>query len=180
MKKTDVRSMSLIALMTALMCIFGPMSVPIGPVPVSLTVLTVYLAAYILGMKRGSLAYLLYLLLGLAGLPVLSGYSGGLGKLLGPTGGYLIGFLPMAMLSGYAVERFPSRLLLQLCGMLLGLFVCYGLGTVWLSVAAGISLGKAFTLGVLPFLAFDIGKLAIAVLVGRAVRQRMQQSLAFS
>ena len=79
------------AIMTAVMCILGPLSIPIGPVPITLTNLAIYLAMYILGTKRGSAAVCLYLLIGLAGLPVFSGFTGGPGKLLGPTGGYLIG-----------------------------------------------------------------------------------------
>jgi len=77
MKYLDIRNMALIAVMTALMCIFGPMSIPIGAVPISLTPLLVYLSAYVLGMKSGTVAYLVYLLIGFVGVPVMSGYGGG-------------------------------------------------------------------------------------------------------
>ena len=95
MKYLDIRNMALIAVMTALMCIFGPMSIPIGAVPISLTPLLVYLSAYVLGMKSGTVAYLVYLLIGFVGVPVMSGYSGGPAKILGPTGGYLLAFIPL-------------------------------------------------------------------------------------
>ena len=77
------------ALMTAIICILGPLSLPIGPVPVSLTNLAIYLTMYILDWKAGTIAYCLYMLIGLIGLPVFSGFAGGPGKLFGPTGGYI-------------------------------------------------------------------------------------------
>ena len=91
--KTNVREMALIALMAAVTCILGPLSVPIGVVPISLTNFAIYLAIYVLGCRRGTISYIVYLLLGLVGLPVFSGFSSGVGKLFGPTGGYLIGFI---------------------------------------------------------------------------------------
>ena len=88
--------------MTAVTCILGPLAIPIGPVPVSLTPLAVFLSVYILGTKGGTLAYLLYLLIGAVGVPVFSGFTGGLGKLAGPTGGYLVGFILMALIPSLA------------------------------------------------------------------------------
>ncbi len=95
---TRTYTMTSTALMTAVTCILGPLAIPIGPVPVSLTPLAVFLSVYILGTKRGTIAYLLYLLIGAVGVPVFSGFTGGLGKLAGPTGGYLIGFILMALI----------------------------------------------------------------------------------
>ena len=119
MKRLDIRNMALIAVMTALMCIFGPMSIPIGAVPFSLTPLLVYLAAYILGMRNGTVAYLVYLLIGFVGVPVMSGYSGGPAKILGPTGGYLMAFILMALMTGFVVERFYQNVPLQAVVMFL-------------------------------------------------------------
>lgn len=176
-EKTDIQSMCLMAVMTAVMCIFGPMSVPIGPVPISLTVLTVYLAVYVLGMKRGTIAYGVYLLLGFIGLPVLSGYSGGAGKVFGPTGGYLIGFIFMALLSGWAIDHFYRNIALQFAGMAAGLVVCYVFGTVWLANLTGMGFQKAMEVGVLPFVAFDLLKIVCAILMGRPIRNRLKHFL---
>ena len=92
--------MALIAVMAAITCILGPLSIPIpvSPVPISLTNLAIYLTVCLLGWKFGTISYLIYLLIGIAGLPVFSSFSSGFAKLLGPTGGYLIGFIPMALL----------------------------------------------------------------------------------
>lgn len=90
-RKTSTYAMVVTALMAAVTCILAPLSVPIGPVPISLTNFAIYLSLYLLDWKKGTLSYLIYLLLGLVGLPVFSGFTGGLAKLAGPTGGYIIG-----------------------------------------------------------------------------------------
>jgi len=130
-----VQTMSLIGLMTALTCVLGPLAIPLpfSPVPISFTNLAVYLAVYVLGMKAGAVSYLVYLLLGMAGLPVFSGFTGGFGKLAGPTGGYLIGFIFMAVISGFFIDHFPGKKLFHAAGMVLGTGVCYLFGTSWLS-----------------------------------------------
>ena len=104
-EKNNIRSITETALMAAALCILGPLSVPIGPVPISLTNFTIYLFLYLLDTKQVSIAYLVYMLLGLVGLPVFSGYTGGVPKLFGPTGGYLIGFLPMAVAGGLILQK---------------------------------------------------------------------------
>ena len=93
---------TLTGLMTAAICIVGPFSLPlpVSPVPVTLTNFTIYIAVYVLGLKAGTVSCLIYLCLGAAGLPVFSSFSGGIGKLAGPTGGYLIGFLFLALIQG--------------------------------------------------------------------------------
>lgn len=97
------------ALMAAVTCILAPLSVPIGPVPISLTNFAIYLSLYLLDWKKGTLSYLIYLLLGLVGLPVFSGFTGGLAKLAGPTGGYIIGFIPMAIIAGIVIDKFTNH-----------------------------------------------------------------------
>ena len=100
-----IRQMAMIAVITAITCVLAPMSIPIGPVPISLTNLVIYFGLYVLGTKNGTISYLIYLLIGLVGLPVFSGFTGGPGKLFGPTGGYLIGFIPMVSLSTFSMQN---------------------------------------------------------------------------
>ena len=104
--------MTVTALMTAITCILAPMAlpIPVSPVPISLTNLVIFFMAYILGTKLSVVSYVLYLLLGTVGLPVFSGFTGGVGKLLGPTGGYLIGFIFLAAIAGFFVEKFPAKI----------------------------------------------------------------------
>ena len=100
-----VKDMTLTAVMAALICIAGPLTIAAGPVPLSLATFAFMLAGAVLGKKRGTAAVGLYLLIGIIGVPVFSGFSGGFQKLAGVTGGYLVGYLPCAFLTGLGAER---------------------------------------------------------------------------
>lgn len=173
MEKNHVRNMAAIAAMTALMCVLGPLSVPVGPVPFSFQVFVVYLSVYALGARRGTLAVVLYLLIGFVGLPVFSGFAGGAGKLLGPTGGFLVGFIPLAAISGWFIDRSESGVV-QFAGMLLGLAVLYLFGAAWLSKVADLGFDKCMAVAVYPFIPVDVLKISLAVLLGRVLRRRLR------
>lgn len=177
-KKISVSEMALIAVMAAVTCIMGPLSIPIpfSVVPISLTNLAVYLAIYVLGCRRGTLSYLVYLLLGLVGVPVFSGFSGGVGKLFGPTGGYLLGFIFMALICGWAIDHFSCKLVPSFIGMLLGTVVCYAFGTAWLAYQANLTFMAALAAGVLPFIPGDLAKMVIAAVLGLQIRRRLAQA----
>lgn len=171
--KTAAGKITMVALMSAVLCLMGPLSIPIGPVPISLTNLALYLVLYILGWKMGTLAYLVYLLIGLVGVPVFSGFSGGPMKLFGPTGGYLIGFLPMAVLLGLFLEKHFRRRLLCILLLEAATWIPYLMGTVWLSMSTGMSFFAALTVGVLIFLPVDLIKMVLAALIGPILRTRL-------
>lgn len=97
--------------------------------------------------------------------PVFSGFTGGLGKLMGPTGGYLIGFIPMALIAGLFIEKFDSKVM-HFVGMALGTIVCYAFGTAWFCYLAGVGLHKALAACVIPFLPGDTIKIVISLFVG--------------
>lgn len=174
MKNLSLRQLTITAIMSAIMCILGPLSVPIGPVPVSLTVLFVFFSIYLLGTKLGTLSYIVYLLLGLVGLPVFSGFAGGPAKLFGPTGGYLIGFIPVCIVSGLIIDKAAGKWYMEFAGMLIGLLILYAFGTAWLSFQAHMSFSQALAAGVIPFVVFDIIKLVLAMLLGRTLRVRLK------
>ena len=168
------RDMTLVAVMAALLCVAGPMSVSIGPIPLSLASFAVYLAGAVLGAKRGTLAVAIYLLLGLVGVPVFSGFSGGFQKLVGVTGGYLAGYLPCALITGLAVkpESPESTPLWRLPAfMALGTAVLYLIGTAWFMLQTKNSLAASMGLCVIPFLPGDAVKIAAASLLARPVRR---------
>lgn len=171
----NTKHLALTGLMAAVICILGPISlpIPVSPVPVSLGFFAVYLTVYILGMKMGSVSVLIYVLLGFVGLPVFTGFSGGIGKVLGPTGGYIIGYLFMTPIIGFFVDKWKKNYVLIVLGMLLGTTVCYLFGTLWLAYQGGMSFSAALAAGVLPFIPADIVKLILAVLVGEPVRRRL-------
>ncbi|MDE6893304.1 MAG: biotin transporter BioY [Lachnospiraceae bacterium] len=169
------KHLALTGLMAAVLCLLGPISlpIPVSPVPVSLGFFAVYLTVYILGMKMGSVSVLIYVLMGFVGVPVFTGFSGGIGKVLGPTGGYIIGYLFMAPIIGFFVDKWKTNYILIVLGMLLGTAVCYLFGTLWLAYQGGMSFSAALAAGVLPFIPADIVKLILAVLVGEPVRRRL-------
>ena len=153
--------MAAVALMTAVTCVLGPLAIPIvvSPVPLSLTNLVLFLSLYILKTKKALISYLIYLLLGIAGLPVFSGFSGGLGKLAGPTGGYLVGFIFMILVSGFFVERFANKRLICAGALVLGALVCNIFGTVWLCWQLKVDFGAGLAMGVIPYLPGDSAKI---------------------
>lgn len=176
-KKVSTKTLALTGVMTAVTCIVGPVSIPlpISPVPVSLTNFAVYLSVYVLGMKKGTISYCIYLLTGFVGLPVFSAFSGGPAKLLGPTGGYLIGFIFMALISGMMADRTNSRIFCFL-GMVLGTAVCYLFGTLWLAYQTGISFEAALAAGVLPFIFGDIIKIILVIPAGERIRNQLRRA----
>lgn len=169
------KELTLTALMAAVICVLGPLSVPLpfSPVPISLTMMGIYLAVYAVGMWRAVAAVLVYLLLGLVGLPVFSGFTGGPAKLLGPTGGYLIGFLFTALISGFFMDRFWKNRVISAVGMILGIGAAYLFGTAWLAYVAGLTFGEALAAGVIPYIGFDLVKIAALVIVGPELKQAL-------
>lgn len=173
--KQHLYSMTITAVMAAVTCVISPFSLNIGPIPLSLCPLVLYFSAYLLGWKGGGLSCLVYLLLGAVGLPVFSGFSGGLAKLVGPTGGYIVGFLPMVMVVGFFVTVSHHRLI-HFLGMVLGTAVLYGLGTAWFCFQSQTPFLEALGLCVFPFLAGDGIKMALALAMGPLLRDRLKRA----
>ena len=170
-KKSNVYQMAIIGVMAAVICILGPLSIPIGVVPISFTNLAIYFVLYTLGMKKGTISYIIYMLIGFVGLPVFSNFSSGPSKLLGPTGGYIIGFIFMALIAGFFIDKFFDKWYLCFVGMVLGTAVCYVFGTTWLSYQANIPASKALAAGVIPFIPGDLVKILIASFIGPQIRK---------
>lgn len=175
--KSTVTGLAHVGLSTAITCILGPIAVvlPFSPVPVSFGLLAVFLSTCLLTAKSGLFTCLIYLLLGFIGLPVFSGFQGGAGVLLGPTGGYLLGyvFIPLCALP-FSRKNNPLKRILP--GMLTGLILCYVCGTLWLMHQTGIRLGEAFLIGTLPYIPIDIIKLCFAYVTAKAVRKRLRKA----
>ncbi|WP_458406628.1 biotin transporter BioY [Anaerotignum sp.] len=171
MKTNDL---TCIALMTAVLCILAPISVPIPVSSVSLTLATfvLYLMAYILSPRQALAAVGLYLLLGAVGLPVFSGYMAGVSRFVAPGGGYLIGYLFLTGISGWFVQKY-SDLSLQIFGMFLGTLVMYIIGTFWMAVSTGISFLTALPAGMLVFLPLDTLKIILSVSIGRKIQKHI-------
>ncbi len=173
--KGKIYTITSCAIVTALMCIFGPMSVPIGVIPISLTNLVIYFAIYILGWKGSTISYVVYMLLGLVGLPVFSGFQGGPAKLVGPTGGYLLGFIFITIIAGLCFDKTKGkvRIPVTIAGMLVSTAITYFFGTVWFMAQTGNDLATSLGLCVFPFIPFDIAKMVIATMIGMPVRKAL-------
>lgn len=189
-----------IALMAALQCIISPFAItlPFSPVPISLATLMLYVSAYILGKEKSVISCGIYLLIGLVGLPVFSGFTGGIGKVLGPTGGYMLGYLFLVYISGWFIEKWSGgsekkysdsryidsrngmsrcvKYLMQGFGMALGTAVCYLIGSLWLAYQSKMSIIAALTAGALPFIPGDVIKITAGILAGPAVRKRLAKA----
>ncbi len=173
--KINTKEITLMGLMTAIICILGPLSIPIpfSVVPISFTNLAIYFTVFILGWKMGTISYMLYLLIGLVGVPVFSGFSAGPGKLLGPTGGYLIGFILLTIICGIFIEKFAGKKYMYVIGMVLGLTITYALGTIWLAYQLDLTIKEGLFMGVVPYLFGDALKIAAAVFVGPVLRKNL-------
>jgi biotin transport system substrate-specific component len=158
------------ALMAALTAAGAYIAIPVGPVPIVLQNLFVMLAGLLLGGRWGLTSVGVYLLAGAMGLPVFAGGTGGVGKFVGPTGGYLLGFAAAAYLVGVIAERGRGRVAIDLLAMLAGTVVLYAFGVSWLKVVTGMSVSKAVAVGMAPFLIGDLLKIAAAIPIARALR----------
>ena len=164
-----------IAVFAVIMAICSWISIP-AAVPFTLQTFGVFIAVGVLGGKRGSLSVLVFILLGAIGIPVFANFSGGIGVLAGPTGGYIIGFLFSALLM-WAMEKLPGKKsVMQIVSMIAGLIVCYAFGTVWFVIVYGrmngpIGFTAALASCVVPFIIPDIIKIALAYVLSRKLRK---------
>ena len=158
------------SLLAALIAVGAYISIPIGPVPIVLQNFFVLLSGLLLGSRWGLISVSVYLIAGAVGLPVFAGGSGGVGRLIGPTGGYLVGFLPAVFIIGLISERKGRQVFLDVVAMLCGTAIIYLLGVTWLKLVTGMNTSKALMVGMYPFLPGDALKIAIAVPVARSLR----------
>ncbi|MGG0719384.1 biotin transporter BioY [Robertmurraya massiliosenegalensis] len=175
-ERIKLRSMILTALFAAIIGILAQLTIPLPLVPITGQTLAIGLAATILGSKFGTLSVLLYLIIGSAGVPVFAEFSAGISKLIGPTGGFLIGFIPATFIMGFYLEKlgfsFKNAIIANIIGMIITLFF----GTTWLKISAGLSWTAAFTSGFTPFLIVGVIKAVLASWIGILVRKRLIQA----
>ncbi len=172
--RSRIRMMVYTALMAAMTAAGAWIAVPIGPVPIVLQNLFVFLAGLLLGSRWGTASVAVYLLAGACGLPVFAGGMGGIGRFAGPTGGYLVGYLPAVFLLGLISEKRPG-VLFDVIGMILATVVIYGVGTAWLHTLTGMTWPKTLAVGMIPFLPGDAVKIIAAAGIARALRPMVRK-----
>ncbi|MFP4654241.1 MAG: biotin transporter BioY [Methanohalobium sp.] len=163
---SNIEKMVFASLFAAMTAVGAYIKLPVGPVPITLQVLFVFLAGSILGKKWGSLSMVVYILLGVAGIPVFAGGASGIGVLFGPTGGYIIGFVIAAFVIGMLTERKKSTgLTFNVLYMLIGLVIIYMLGATQLMVEAQFEPFETIMAGIAPFVIGDILSILIAAYI---------------
>jgi len=174
-ERMSTRGMIYASMFGALTAIGALISIPLQPVPVTLQTLFLYLAGSLLGGGLGALSQIIYVILGVIGLPVFSGGKAGLGVFMGPTGGYLIGFIAGAYVTGKIVEvRERPGLVWIVLAMLAGTATVYTLGVLQLVLIGKLSVEKAAAVGVLPFLPGDALKIAAASVIVMKVKDHVR------
>ncbi len=175
MPKSSTRTnILLIALFVGIITVCSWIKIPIGPVPVTLQTFAVCLTVSILGTKRGTAAVGTYLVLGLLGVPVFAGFAGGVAYLFGVTGGYILGFVLTAFVTGKIQEKIGQSVPALVVSMVAGLALCYAFGVIWFMVATGTAAtsdGLMYVLGltVTPFMLPEVIKIALATSITKCV-----------
>lgn len=175
MKSERLKSMVICALFAAVICVIAPHSIPIGPIPVTLGVMAVAFTAAVLGAKKGVAATALYILIGAAGMPVFSSYGAGIGKITNITGGYITGYLPLALAIGLAADiKTENRLIraaVTIVSSAAGLVVFYAFAMLHYMLVTKSSLQVSFMATVAPFALIDAVKIAAANILGKTVQR---------
>ena len=163
--------MTLVSLFAALTAVGAFISIPVNPIPITLQTLFTLLAGMTLGSVLGAASQVIYILLGAIGLPVFSGFKGGLGILFGPTGGFLLGFIISAYIVGKLIEtRKTKNIFYYFLIGLLGSITIYLMGVTQLSLVTGMGIKKAVIVGMLPFLPGDLLKIIAASFIANKLK----------
>lgn len=177
MSNRKIKDIVLISLFSAIIVVCSFITIP-AAIPFTLQTFAVFLCLNILGAKKGVISILIYIFLGVVGLPVFSGFNGGIGALLNVTGGYIIGFIFSALIFWVITSVFnkKSRKIINLIASFMGLIVCYIFGTLWyillfIKNGEAINFISAFTICVLPFIIPDILKILISVTISEKINK---------
>lgn len=172
-KETSAKQIVTTALMAAAVCAIAMIpSIPTQPVPFTMQVLGVLLAPLLLGL-RGAASVGIYIMIGAIGAPVFANGASGIGAIVGPTGGFIIGFFLAALLIGFVKSR-TDRFFVLLATAILSLCVIYGVGVIQLSVVTSMDLPKSFSVGAIPFIPLDVIKAVVATLFAETISRRIK------
>ncbi len=177
--KMKTRDIALSGIFIALLIVCSWLTIPVGAVPITLSLFAVFLIGAMLTPANAVLICFIYLLLGLAGLPVFSGFGAGLYKIIGPTGGYLISYPIMAAVISFSVKYGKNPLFYPI-GMAASLIICYALGVSYMLISLDITLQGALVSGVAPFILPDAAKIALASLLALKLNPIIKKSKARS
>ncbi len=170
--KVDLKKLCFAAVFTAMFCVLAPISIPVGPVPVTMLSMFVFFTICVLDYKHALLSYMTYLVLGGIGLPVFSMYQGGFHKLTGPTGGYLFGYIITIVFVGLLKNKSTNKFF-KIAIMIFGQIIDYLIGSLWFMLIMNSNIIYTLTVCVLPFVVFDILKIVIASILSKLLTKKM-------
>ena len=165
-----IRDMVYAAVFTAALCAVAPFAINIGPIPLTFATLVIYLATGTLGWKLGALSTALYVALGAVGVPVFSNFQGGFHVIAGATGGFIIGYVPCALVAGLVIQALKGKILANVLGMAIGTILLYACGTAWFMFLTGNPLAASLAACVTPFLPGDAIKISLACIAAPKLR----------
>ncbi len=168
MKSYKISLIGLFVAITAI-CSWITIPLPFTPVPINMATFAVIMSGLVLGARLGAISQIIYIFIGIVGMPVFSGFSSGFGVLVGPTGGYLMGYIFIALLSGILSKNHDYKIFI---GIVLGNVMCYILGSLWFMYITESNLTTTLTLCVFPFILGDILKILLAYLVFKRIPKR--------
>lgn len=173
----SIKEITLVGMCAALMAIFSQLSIPLPftSVPVTLQVFGLVILAVIVGAKIGTLSLIVYTIIGAIGLPVFANFHSGFGVILGPTGGYIIGFIIMAFLIGYVSSK--ENKILLFAASYIGVIIDLVLGTIQLKIVTGMTINAALIAGLYPFILKDLIIVSISVIIGLRVKKSVSNIL---
>ncbi len=163
--KLKTHDLTVTAIFSAVICILSVITIPVGAVPISLSLFAIMLSAISLDEKKGVLSCFIYLFIGAMGIPVFSGFRGGLHILFGPTGGFIISYIFVALIMSFTSQKTNKKLTLFISG-LLSLAVCYLLGSLQYALISKVSFYNSLSVCVYPFVVFDVLKAILAINIG--------------
>lgn len=178
MRKIQTNQLVLAAMFTAITAVAAQLIVPLGftPVPFSLALVAIFLTGAVLDKKTAFISQVVYVLLGTVGAPVFAGFTGGMHKIAGPTGGYIIAYPLMAVLIAFILEKWGRGFWKYCVAMLVALFVCYTLGTIQLLLITKADLLAGLSMAVIPFVPFDLVKIVLSASMAAALQRALSKT----
>ncbi len=170
---SKVFNIVLISFFAALTAVFSQIAIPMVPVPLNLALISVFICSGILSVSKSLTSVAIYILLGVVGIPVFAKFNSGVGTLLGPTGGYIIGYLFTALTIGLILKFAKNKVHFIVLALVLGTIVCYAFGTLWYCVSTNTALLPALTACVFPFILGDILKIIVSTIIIQKLKKHI-------
>lgn len=162
----NIKRITYISILTCILCVVSPFSLNIGTIPITLSLFIICIIGIICKPYESLLAVILYIFIGLIGIPVFSSFTSGIGMIIGPTGGFIIGYIPCILIISLITRINKKQISLYFISTFLGTIVCYLIGTLWYMLYANVTFKYSLLICVVPFVLFDIVKIILSSLVG--------------